>query len=256
MAHATSTQPGLPTAERSLSRALSNRPSPALGCRLCRRTTAPAHGPSGLCRRVRCLVARRDSHRLHAHGAGQRVGRCGLRLHDGPRRDERARAGPAPILLLLHVRVGVVPRRQDRVRDVALTALHRDIARRRRERQDPPADVVHAATRVDIVARVAARCQSGRALTASTPSRMLSSSSTCTERGSPEYEKMAMRSLERYLVEVDRGFSTSLRSPGSWREASTEFQLPLRREPIRSSVEQKGRSWASSHSSSSVCSLA
>ena len=41
-----------------------------------------------------------------------------------------------------------------------------------------------------------------------------------------------------------------------WAIVTAEFQLPLRREPIRSSVEQKGRSWASSHSSSWVCSLA
>ena len=36
------------------------------------------------------------------------------------------------------------------------------------------------------------------------------------ERGSPKYEKAAMRWLERYLSEARRGFSTSPRSQRVW----------------------------------------
>jgi hypothetical protein len=39
------------------------------------------------------------------------------------------------------------------------------------------------------------------------------------ERGSPKYEKAAMRWLERYLTEGSPGFSTSRRSRRVWRSA-------------------------------------
>ena len=133
-----------------------------LGRRRCGRASAPADEPSGPGRRIGCLVARRVSDRVHAHEAGERDRRRGVRVRHEPRRDECAGAGPAPLLLLLHVRARLVSRREDdRVRDVAVEALYRDLTRRRREWPGPPVDEMHATARVGVVARLATRHNRG-----------------------------------------------------------------------------------------------
>ena len=55
-----------------------------LGRRRCRRASAPADEPSRSGRRIGCLVARRVSDRVHAHEAGERDGRRGVRVRHEP----------------------------------------------------------------------------------------------------------------------------------------------------------------------------
>jgi len=76
---------------------------------------------------------------------------------------------------------------------------------------------VHEGTRIDIVARVAARCQSGRALTASTTplEDALQLVHLYAERGSPKYERAALRWLERYLDEGEASLVQFARVAGA-----------------------------------------